>query len=84
MPFGLTTGASAIFPREINKIIFPCIREFIFNFIDDILIYSKIVEEHLEHIRKDLHAFKKNKLKINIEKCFFMQIEIEGLRSLGQ
>ena len=78
MPFGLT-GAPATFQREMNKILFPYIGEFVFNFIDDILIYSKTVEEHFEHIRKVLEVFKKNKLKINIEKCSFMQTEVEVL-----
>lgn len=78
MPFGLS-GAPATFQREMNKILFPYIGEFVFNFIDDILIYSKTIEEHLEHIRKILEVFKKNKLKINIEKCSFMKTEVEVL-----
>ena len=78
MPFGLT-GAPATFQREMNKILFPYIGEFVFNFIDDILIYSKTVEEHLDHIKKVLDVFKEHKLKINIEKCSFMQSEVEVL-----
>ena len=78
MPFGLT-GAPATFQREMNKILFPFIGVFVFNFIDDILIYSKTVEEHFEHIRKVLEVFKVWKLKINIEKCSFMQPEVEVL-----
>ena len=78
MPFGLT-GAPATFQREMNHILFPFIGKFVFNFIDDILIYSTSVEEHIEHIRQVLAVFKRHKLKINIEKCSFLQTEVEVL-----
>jgi len=78
MPFGLT-GAPATFQREMNRILFPLIGKCVFNFIDDILIYSKTVEEHIEHIKQVLAIFKEHKLKINIEKCHFMQTEVEVL-----
>ena len=78
MPFGLT-GAPATFQREMNRILFPFIGKFVFNFIDDILIYSKSIEEHISHIRQVLEVFRQHKLKINIEKCAFMQTEVEVL-----
>ena len=78
MPFGLT-GAPATFQREMNKILFPLIGKCVYNFIDDILIYSRTIEEHLEHIKEVLKIFKKYHLKINIEKCKFMQTEVEVL-----
>jgi len=78
MPFGLT-GAPATFQREMTKILFPLIGKCVFNFIDDILIYSRTVEEHLKHIKQVLDIFAKHKLKINIEKCSFMQTEVEVL-----
>ena len=77
MPFGLT-GAPAIFQREMNRILFSFIGKFVFNFIDDILIYSKNIEEHISHIRQVLEVFHQHKLKINIEKCAFIQTEVEG------
>ena len=78
MPFGLT-GAPATFQREMNRILFPFIGKFVFNFIDDILIYSKSIDEHIIHIRQVLEVFRQHKLKINIEKCAFMQTEVEVL-----
>jgi len=78
MPFGLT-NAPATFQREMNRILFPLIGKCVYNFIDDILIYSKTVEEHLQHIEQVLKIFKEHKLKINIEKCSFMQTEVEVL-----
>eukprot|EP00833_Pecoramyces_ruminatium_P006316 jgi/Orpsp1_1/1180348/evm.model.c7180000073047.1 len=78
MPFGLT-GAPATFQREMNRILFPLIGKCVYNFIDDILIYSKTIEEHLEHIKQVLSILEEHKLKINIEKCSFMQSEVEVL-----
>eukprot|EP00833_Pecoramyces_ruminatium_P001297 jgi/Orpsp1_1/1175329/evm.model.c7180000053428.1 len=78
MPFGLT-GAPATFQREMNKILFPLIGECVYNFIDDILIYSKTVEEHIQHIQEVLKILKENKLNINIEKCRFMKTEVDVL-----
>jgi len=78
MPFGLT-GAPATFQREMNKILFPYIGKFVYNFIDDILIYSRTIEEHIQHIEQVLKVFKENQLKINIEKCTFMKTEVEVL-----
>ena len=63
MPFGLT-GAPATFQREMNRILFPFIGKFVFNFIDDILIYSKSIEEHISHIRQVLEVFRQHKLKV--------------------
>ena len=62
MPFSLT-NAPAIFQREMNQILFPLIDVCIYNFIDDVLIYSKSVEEHLTHIQQVLEIFRKHKLK---------------------
>eukprot|EP00833_Pecoramyces_ruminatium_P016401 jgi/Orpsp1_1/1190433/evm.model.d7180000078941.1 len=78
MPFGLT-GAPATFQREMNKILFPLIGKCVYNFIDDILIYSKTVEEHVQHIQEVLKILKENELKINIEKCRFMKTEVDVL-----
>jgi len=78
MPFGLT-GAPATFQREMNRILFPLIGKCVFNFIDDILIYSKTEEEHLEHVRQVFDILNQHKLKVNIEKCTFMQPEVEVL-----
>ena len=78
MPFGLT-GAPSTFQREMNKFLFPFIGEFVYVFIDDVLIYSKSIEEHLVHIKQVLEVFKENKLKINIEKCHFLQTEVDVL-----
>jgi hypothetical protein len=40
-------------------------------YLDDILIYNKTWEEHLQHIQQVLHTLRQHKLYENLEKCSF-------------
>nr|GFD23292.1 putative reverse transcriptase domain-containing protein [Tanacetum cinerariifolium] len=51
MPFGLT-NAPIVFMDLMNRVCRPCLNKFMIVFIDDILIYSKTQEEHVEHLRE--------------------------------
>ncbi|GKE61072.1 putative reverse transcriptase domain-containing protein, partial [Tanacetum coccineum] len=50
MPFGLT-NALAVFMDLMNRVYRPYLDKFVIMFIDDILIYYKTQEEHVEHLR---------------------------------
>ncbi|GJW96969.1 reverse transcriptase domain-containing protein [Tanacetum coccineum] len=50
MPIGLT-NAPAIFMDMMNRVCRPYLYKFVIVFIDDILVYSKTQEEHVEHLR---------------------------------
>ena len=56
MPFGLK-NAPLTFQRLMNKVLREYIDEFVIIYIDDLLIYSKTFEEHIEHIRKVFEKF---------------------------
>lgn len=53
LPFGLCNAPSA-FMNLINDVLRPYINRFVCAYLDDILIYSKSLEEHLVHLRKVL------------------------------
>ncbi|GJY08973.1 putative nucleotidyltransferase, ribonuclease H [Tanacetum coccineum] len=79
MPFGLT-NAPAIFMDLMNRVCRPYLDTFVIVFIDDILVYSRTQEEHVEHLRLVLELLKKEKLYAKFSKCEFWLREVQFLR----
>ncbi len=48
-------------------------------YIDDILVYSNSVEEHVEHLQKVFQRLRENKLHVKFEKCEFGGTEVDFL-----
>ena len=65
------TNMPAVFMDTMNRVFHDYLDQFTVVFINDILIYSKIPEEHEEHLRKALERFRREKLCAKLEKCEF-------------
>ena len=70
MSFGLT-NAPAYFMNLMNKVFMDELDKFVVVFIDDILIYSKSVQEHEQHLRIVLEKLRVHKLYAKFSKCEF-------------
>jgi hypothetical protein len=70
MPFGLY-NAPATFQRIMNDILREFLHKFVNVYLDDVCIFSRTLEEHMEHLRQILQRFKEESLKLRLKKSFF-------------
>jgi RNase H-like domain found in reverse transcriptase/Reverse transcriptase (RNA-dependent DNA polymerase)/Integrase zinc binding domain/Chromo (CHRromatin Organisation MOdifier) domain/Retroviral aspartyl protease len=81
LPFGLT-NAPATFMHLMHSIFRPFLDQFALVFLDDILIYSKDMAEHKQHVRQVLELLRKNKLFAKESKCELFKDRVEFLGHL--
>ena len=79
MSFGLTNAPSS-FTQLMNDILKEFLGKFVIFYLDDILIFSKTLEEHMIHIHKVFDKLREEKLLINLKKCSFVKKELVYLR----
>jgi hypothetical protein len=78
MPFGLT-NAPAIFQHLMNDVFREFLDDFVVCYLDDILVFSKNEEEHINHVRLVLEKLRTAGLYAKLEKCVFHQPQVEFL-----
>ena len=78
LPMGLC-NAPGTFMQLMNETFADMLDKSVLCFLDDILIYSRTEEEHLQHVRAVLRRLKERKLYGKLSKCEFMQREVEFL-----
>lgn len=75
MPLGLT-NAPVVFQNLVNDILRDMLGRFVFIYLDDILIYSQNLEEHVQHVCLVLQRFLENWLYV---KCKFHVTSVDFL-----
>ena len=70
MPFGLRNAAQT-FQRSMDRLVSDL--DFAFVYLDDILVASVDLDQHLVHLRILLDRLRDNGFKINSDKCLFAQ-----------
>ncbi|XP_021616670.1 uncharacterized protein LOC110617986 [Manihot esculenta] len=78
MPFGLT-NAPATFCTLMNKVFQSFLDRFVVVYLDDIVVYSRTLEEHARHLKQVFKVLRDNELYVKKEKRSFAQQEIPFL-----
>jgi len=79
MPFGLHS-APATFQRLLDTVLGPELEPHVFVYLDDIIVASQTLDDHLCHLKEVFTRLRRARLKINPEKCRF---GAKQLRYLG-
>ncbi|KAK3535527.1 hypothetical protein QTP70_016798 [Hemibagrus guttatus] len=78
MPFRLT-NAPAVFQSLINEVFQDILGKWVIAYIDDILVYSTSLEEHVRHVQAVLSRLQQNHLYVKPEECEFHRTTITSL-----
>ena len=78
MPFGLTNAPTTFFTL-MNKIFHPFLDKFVVVYLDDIVVYSDNLQDHVEHLRRVFEVLRENELYVKKEKCSFAQKKVSFL-----
>lgn len=78
MPFGLT-NAPTVFHALINHVLRDMLNQFVFIYLDDILIFSNSIYKHVEYVRMVLRRLFDNYLYVKTKKCEFHVTQVQFL-----
>jgi len=81
IPYGLC-NAQETFQRETNRIFFFLIGDYMFVYINDLIIFSISLDEYIDHLHKVFTILKENEL-INLENCSIFQTAVKILRHIS-
>ncbi|GBG62862.1 hypothetical protein CBR_g34233 [Chara braunii] len=75
MPFGLT-NVPMTFQRCMNDLFRPWLDRFVVIYLDDILVFSRTLQEHQGHLRQVLEKLREANFKINAKKCEWVKTQV--------
>ena len=78
MSFGLCNAPSS-FQATMNAIFRSYLRHFFIIFFDDILIYSRTLDEHLDHLEKAFQVMLDEQFVLKLSNCSLAQNQVEYL-----
>jgi hypothetical protein len=76
--FGLTNSPTT-FMRLMDDVLRPFTNTFVVVYLDDMLIFNRTWEEHMQHIQQVLSTLQQHKLYANLEKCSFGMNKVQYL-----
>ena len=80
LPFGLRNGP-AVFQQAMNKVLAKFLWLFVLVYINDIVVYSKTFNHHIQHLDSVLGAIANTNITLSLPKC---HIGYQSLILLGQ
>ncbi|XDV43397.1 hypothetical protein PO909_011882 [Leuciscus waleckii] len=83
MPYGLS-NAPSVFQGYMNEIFRDFLHRFVIFYIDDILIFSKNLTEHHQHMKQVLQRLREQHLYLKLEKCEFHTSTVHFLGYINQ
>jgi len=78
MTFGLT-NAPAVFQALMNDVFRDMLDVLVVLYLDDILVFSRSAEEHVQRVRMVIQRLLENRLFLKVEKCIFHSPSMEFL-----
>ena len=78
MPFGLKNAPST-FQRVMDNIFREYLGKFVMVYMDDIVIFSKSLHDHLLHLKQIFEKLRQYNLKVQLDKSEFLRKEVEFL-----
>ena len=80
LPIGIIVGSQGL-SRVVDEFS-PILRDYVFNFLDDLVVYSSSHEEHALHVREVLSRLQRSGFTLNSDKVVLGASEIKYLGRL--
>lgn len=78
VPFGLKNAPST-FQRVMDNVLREFLHKFVFVYMDDVVIFSRSMQEHINHIKLTFKKMRQFNLKIQLDKSEFFRKEVSFL-----